>query len=71
MAVPAPDYLTYPEVARILRCSEKTVLNRVKAGELQSFCNGRLRLFTKEAIDEYLNRNASATPSGQSNTRNN
>ena len=47
-------YYTYPEVAEILRCSEKTVYNRVKNGELRPFYNGRKVLFTEECIRECL-----------------
>lgn len=48
------QYYTISEVAEILRCSEKTVYNRVKSGKLRSIKNGRLVLFTKESIDEFL-----------------
>ena len=47
-------YLTYTEVAKILRCSERTVHNRVKNGEILPLRNGRLILFTRECIDEFL-----------------
>ena len=47
-------YLTYKEVAEILRCSEKTIFNRVKSGELHPFRNGRKVLFTWECIEECL-----------------
>ena len=47
-------YYTYPEVAEILRCSEKTIYNRVKAGELQTFRNGRLVLFSGKSIEDFL-----------------
>jgi len=50
-------YLTYTEVAKILRCSERTVHNRVKNGDILPFRNGRLVLFTRECIDEFLYRN--------------
>lgn len=48
------SYLTYTEVAKILRCSERTVHNRVKNGDILPFRNGRLILFTRECIDEFL-----------------
>ena len=54
--------LTYPEVAAMLRCSEKTVYNRVKAGEINPFHNGRLVLFNEKCIEEFLNRHGSKTP---------
>jgi excisionase family DNA binding protein len=49
-------YLTYTEVAKILRCSERTVHNRVKNGDILPLRNGRLILFTRECIDEFLQR---------------
>ena len=49
-------YLTYPEVAKILRCSERTVHNRVHNGDIVPTRNGRLVLFTQQCIDEFLNR---------------
>lgn len=48
------ELLTYREVAEILRCSERTVHNRVKSGELRPLYNGRLVLFTDESIKEFL-----------------
>jgi len=56
--------LNYEEVAEMLRCSEKTVYNRVKNGEIQPLYNGRLVLFTEESILEFLQRKNKA-PSGQ------
>ena len=47
-------YYTYFEVAKILRCSEKTIYNRVRSGELQPFYNGRKVLFTEDCIREFL-----------------
>lgn len=47
-------FLTYTEVAALLRCSEKTVFNRVKSGEIKPFYNGRKVLFTMECIEEFL-----------------
>jgi len=49
-------YYTYPEVAEILRCSEKTLYNRVRSGQIKPLYNGRLVLFTMECIDEFLQR---------------
>lgn len=71
MSLSEAKYLTYREVAKILRCSERTLQNRVKSGELQSFSNGRLRLFTEEDVKAYMNRNASRTQDSQSETQNN
>jgi excisionase family DNA binding protein len=48
-------YLTYTEVAKILRCSERTVHNRVKNGDIVPLRNGRLILFTRECIEDFLN----------------
>jgi excisionase family DNA binding protein len=50
-------YLTYPEVAKILRCSERTVHNRVRSGDIVPLRNGRLVLFTDQCIEEFLQRN--------------
>jgi excisionase family DNA binding protein len=53
---PSPDirYYTYAEVAKILRCSEKTLYNRVRSGQIKPLHNGRLVLFTEECIVEFL-----------------
>ena len=57
-----PDirFYTYPEAAQILRCSEKTLYNRVRSGQITPLYNGRLVLFTKECLDEFLQRNSKA-----------
>jgi excisionase family DNA binding protein len=39
-----------------LRCSEKTIYNRVKSGEIKPLHNGKLVLFTKESLEEFLQR---------------
>ena len=52
-------YYTYSEVAKILRCSERTVHNRVRSGDIIPFRNGRLVLFTQECIDDFLKRKIS------------
>ena len=49
-------YLTYIEVAKILRCSERTVHNRVRNGDIVPLRNGRLVLFTEQCIAEFLQR---------------
>jgi len=49
-----PKYYTYPEAAQLLRCSEKTLYNRVRNGEIQPLRNGRLVLFTDECIENFL-----------------
>jgi len=49
-------YYTYPEAAKILRCSEKTLYNRVRDGEIQPLRNGKLVLFTDESIENFLKR---------------
>ena len=53
-----PDirFYTYPEAAKILRCSEKTLYNRIRSGQITPLYNGRLVLFTKECLDEFLQR---------------
>jgi len=49
-------YYTYPEAAKKLRCSEKTLYNRVRNGDIQPLRNGRLVLFTDECIEDFLKR---------------
>ena len=51
-------YYTYWEVANILRCSERTVHNRVRNGEIKPLRNGRLVLFTQQCIEEFLQGNS-------------
>ena len=45
MTVPETKYLTYSEVAAILRCCPKTVFNRVKSGDIHPIYHGRKVLF--------------------------
>jgi excisionase family DNA binding protein len=47
-------YYTYPEAAQLLRCSEKTLYNRVRNGDIKPLRHGRLVLFTKESLEELL-----------------
>ena len=49
-------YYTYPEAAQLLRCSEKTLYNRVRNGDIQPLRNGKLVLFTDECIERFLTR---------------
>ena len=49
-------YYTYPEAAQFLRCSEKTIYNRVRNGEIKPFRNGKLVLFTKECLEDFLHK---------------
>ena len=51
-----PKYYTYPEASQLLRCSEKTLYNRIQSGEIKPLRNGRLVLFTSECIERFLNR---------------
>ena len=51
-----PKYYTYPEAAQLLRCSEKTLYNRVRSGEIKPLRNGRLVLFTNECLERFLKR---------------
>ena len=60
--------LTYREVADVLRCSERTVQNRVKNGDIKPLYNGRLVLFTKECIDDFLHKNNEQMDSQQVNS---
>ena len=55
-------YYTYHETAQILRCSEKTIYNRVKAGEIIPIQNGRLRLFSYESIKEFVENSMTPKP---------
>jgi|GEM_PF-2294526 len=54
-------YYTYPEVAKILRCSERTVHNRVRNGDIKPLRNGRLVLFTQQSIEEFLTQQRTKT----------
>ena len=56
VALPDIRYYTYEEASKILRCSEKTLYNRVKSGQVKPLYNGRRVLFTKECLDEFLQR---------------
>ena len=58
-------FLTYREAAQVLRCSEKTLYNRVKAGKIRPLCNGRLKLFTIESLMEFLQQGNDTVPDGQ------
>ena len=49
-----PKYYTYPEAAQLLRCSEKTLYNRVRNGDIQPLRNGKLVLFTEECLESFL-----------------
>jgi len=49
-------YLTYPEAAQFLRCSEKTLYNRVRNGDIQPLRNGKLVLFTRDCLEEFLHK---------------
>ena len=53
-------YYTYQEAAQLLRCSESTIRNRVKSGEIQPLRNGRLVLFTMECLEKFLNKQQGA-----------
>ena len=63
-------FYTYPEAAKILRCSEKTIFNRVKTGDLRPLRHGRKVLFTEAILAESLQRESEMTPNGQSITCN-
>jgi len=56
-------FYTYPEVAGILRCSEKTIYNRVMAGEITPIHNGRKRLFSYESIRAFVEYSMNPKPS--------
>jgi len=62
------QYLTLSETAKILRCSEKTLYNRMKAGEIRPYRNGRRVLFTNQCIQDFLNRSIGMPPTSQSDT---
>ena len=49
-------YYTYQEAAQLLRCSESTIRNRVRSGEIIPLRNGRLVLFTLECLEKFLNK---------------
>jgi excisionase family DNA binding protein len=56
-----PKYYTYPEAAQLLRCSEKTLYNRVRNGDIQPLRNGKLVLFTEECLESFLKRDCNKT----------
>jgi len=47
-------YYTYQEAAKLMRCSESTIRNRVRSGEIIPLRNGRLVLFTLECLEKFL-----------------
>ncbi len=49
------ELLTYKDVAKLLRVSERTVWTLVKEGKLKACRIGRLVRFTLESVREYLN----------------
>jgi excisionase family DNA binding protein len=57
-------YYTRVETAQILRCSERTLDNRVRNGDIKPLRNGRRVLFTKQCIEEFLKQNV-PTPTPQ------
>ena len=52
--------LTIPDVARILRCSERTVRRRIESGELRAVKVGRQYRVRRENLLEFLG--GSGTP---------
>jgi hypothetical protein len=54
-------YYIYEEAAKILRCSEKTLYNRVRSEQIKPLYNGRRVLFTMECIEEFLQRQSKAS----------
>jgi excisionase family DNA binding protein len=52
--------LTIPEVAKILRCSERTVRRRIKAGELKALKIGRDYRLRSEDLAEFLGRSSTS-----------
>ena len=55
-----PLYYTYREAAQLLRCSEKTLYNRIRSGDIKPLRNGKLVLFTKECLEEFLHKQKEA-----------
>ncbi|MCH8852629.1 MAG: helix-turn-helix domain-containing protein [Planctomycetes bacterium] len=69
MADDAPQLLTVPEVAKIIRCSPRTVRERIEAGVIKAIrpiaANGRPSsrwLVLRSALDEYLGVSVALTP---------
>lgn len=48
-----PELLAVYEAAAFLRVSETTVLNRIKAGKIKAFVDGKIIRIPKNAILEY------------------
>jgi excisionase family DNA binding protein len=57
--------LTVVEVAKILRCSERTIRRRVKSGRLAAVQVGRRFTFRPQDVAEFVRRSLTTTPPGQ------
>lgn len=53
-ATPAPPLLTVDEAAAYLRCSKQAVYDRVHQGALKPLRDGKRLLFSRAAVDAYL-----------------
>jgi len=48
---------TKKEAAKILRCSERTIYNLLKNGEIDSTMSGGHKVFLERHIEKYLKKN--------------
>ncbi|MFN2511737.1 MAG: helix-turn-helix domain-containing protein [Pyrinomonadaceae bacterium] len=53
--------LTIPEVAKILRCSERTILRFVQSGRLRAVQTGRRYTFTRHDVAEFVRQSLTTT----------
>ncbi len=52
---PGLEFLTIREIAKILRCTERTVRQKVSDGSLRGYRNGKRILISKKDLQEYIN----------------
>lgn len=57
------EYMTVPEVARLLRLNKSTVYNFVKHGRLPATRTGDAIRISRRDLKEYLHRNTTGKPS--------
>jgi len=50
------NILNADEVAKLLRISKRTLLREVEAGKLEAFKVGKSLRFTREAVEDYINK---------------
>lgn len=58
-------HYTTAQVAEFLACSTDTVLRLAQRGELRSIYVGSERRYPQSSVEEFINRNAAASPLAQ------